>query len=362
MKILSLTQGDTDNLGDQAIQKTINEFFTQRGAEVISAQFYPEEKQDIAYKREKYGKEIKTQEGVKGSGLKRILKKILGVHSLHKKLEAYRSSRIVKQNLNRYYNDFVKDKKIDLVLIGGGQLIKHNHDFIHCMDFWCRASEAPKAVIGIGSDTNLNRAERKKYKNALSTCGTILVRDTMTEEIIKNMGLQCTQTPDVAFLFSSLFPKDAEKKEEYLFAEIYAYNEHLAETREEYYAWWEQKILSLNPEGGKVVIGYSTYDDYLEAASFFKYLNRKNMEFEIVFENTDTLERLLEVICGAKTVLSGRMHVLILAINYQKEVHAVEVSDKLKNFNQMYIKRSFDLEELQKETAAELDRVWKKVC
>lgn len=355
MKILSLTQGDTDNLGDQAIQQVIKALFEKNGHQVISAQYYPEEKQDIVDKKERYGYEL-TIKNQSTNRIRTYLKKISVIYELYKYIQRFWGSQQVKRNLKKYYDDIISKEQFDVVIIGGGQLIKHQHDFIHCMSFWCNKIKKPKIILGVGCDTNLNNWEKRKYKIALKKCKKVVVRDTMSMQVMKDINVECEIAPDIVFLFSELF-KQYEKHidQKYVLGEVFAYNQTLGKTREDYYLEYEKILLNTQVnKDEKVILGYSTYDDYLECKNFESFIKKRHDDIDIKMVNTDSLEALVKQIVGARVVVSGRMHVLILAKNYLKDCVVIEVSDKISNFKKMYVEQDIKLSELRAKIVREI--------
>lgn len=357
MKILSLTQGDTDNLGDKAIQTVIFNFFQQQGCEVISGQFYPEEKRDISEKRKLYGNHnIKAEKKSNDPfNIKTRLKKVQWLYRCYKYIQIRRGSLQVIRNLNNYFDNECRQEKFDLILIGGGQLIKHNHDFIYCMEFWCQRIKIPKIIISVGCDTALSKREKKRYYNSLKFCQRIIVRDRITQKTIENLGLKCRLAPDAAFLFSKIFPNYCSLlREDFLLVEIYAYNTYYNQTKREYYLQWEKLILESMCGKERIIFSYSTFEDYLESLEYMAFFKEKYKDLKVELADTDTLEKLVHIITKARKIISGRMHVLILAMNFNKEIAVFEVSDKLKEFNIMYVENKINLEEIRKSIEGQL--------
>lgn len=284
--------------------------------------------------------------------MRKYFKRLKPLYLLYKKGINFRGTQLVKQRLKKYWKKF-ENENLDLILIGGGQLIKHNHDFMACMDFWTKRRGIPKIALGVGGDADLNIRERRIYARAVKRCKKIFVRDTMTFQYLKCCKTETELMPDVAFIYSYLFRRKVRLKEDYILIEIYEYSVEKGMSRDMYFQEWAEKIYELLKPNEKLMIAYTTYGDYMEGKRFESYMKRTGRA-ECCMLETDTLGQLMDAISGARIVYSARMHMLILALNYNKCIEVYPISDKLKIFKEMYGSMT-DLNGIQKKVLSVLE-------
>ena len=143
MRILSLTQSASDNLGDKAIFRVISEFYRKKGHEVIEGMFYPDTYLTIA----EQNKANMVDGSIEENGWKRWLINNTPLGVVYQIRSDRNGKERVKRNLKIYWKE-LSAMKYDAILIGGGALVKHHHDFMWCMDFWCREAITPINIVG----------------------------------------------------------------------------------------------------------------------------------------------------------------------------------------------------------------------
>ena len=175
MNILLASVSTGENLGDKAIGRTLEKYYSESGHTVIVASFCPvDEELTIAGLRVKFTE----RENIirKQNKLKLFLKKIPIAANLFRNLKNYLIEELVRKRaaltLSRNCREIFRKQHVDVVIIGGGQLIKgRHHIFSACMDFWTRRFKGvPVCVVGVGCDENFTARDVRIYRRALKRC------------------------------------------------------------------------------------------------------------------------------------------------------------------------------------------------
>lgn len=334
MNILLINQGHTDNLGDKAIAKVISDIICKNfDVNIINMPFIPYEK---------------------NRNLVKLKKDVINENKHNDISKLRKCARTIKRTINRKNTLNLYSEKINMMLdnsitydfaiIGGGELIKgNNHPFFYSLQAWSQVlnkKNIPTMLLGVSSDSEFKNSEIKKLKRVLSKFSKIGVRDEMTRKLFYNMfNIECEYIPDIVFTYRYLNSSKISQIEKnnkvgiciYSFDELSnkkKYNNSI----EEYYAYWFNIIENLS-EDAIPILSYTTYSDYCESVRFKIWLkNKKNYVIDI--EDINTFEELVNITSKYNKIISGRMHSLILAMQYNTTICPIIIKDKLSIFKE----------------------------
>lgn len=347
MNILLINQGHTDNLGDKAIAKTMSDILYKiSGAKVTVMPFIPNEKsvEMKALKNEKSEAVEYRRISLLRKVVRSIKRKINGIgKNYDDQITSY------KKNIMELIDNGIT---YNLAIIGGGELIKGNkHPFFYSLQAWSEILEEkgiPAALIGVSSDSKFNCYEINRIQKVLSKYVTIVVRDQKTKEIFSNdLKINCECIPDVVFVHRYLNEKNTmyTKKENKIAFCIYAFQELsnrkiYRDSLDKYYEFWFELIEKYRDE--KVpVLSYTTYSDYCESCRFKKWLKDKK-NYDIELEEINTMDEFIYYVNQYKQIVSGRMHSMILALQYGTTITPIIIKNKLSVFEKEWGEYTFN--------------------
>lgn len=341
MKALLLNEGYSDNLGDQAIRVCAQHALEKVGLEVFFS--------DLTRTIDKpYEMPIDLSVDIKKESWK--------VKSLIPK-----QLRWIIKNLRRIFVESRKD--YDIAVIGGGQLILPNGRFPLAVSMWIillkALSNTKVYVIGVGAE-NLTGLDKAMVKYALGKVDGIAVRDSRSAGVVKGLiGRKVNIIPDWAFLINEIYPLPSSKVDGRVLINVphlYIYNRYVDKSagRKSYYKFWVDCYLKQLNLGKEVFLFYTAAEDKYEAEIFRQHLSSEGFGSPEILD-CDDLGRLLDEIKDSEKVISGRMHALILALAYGKEVHPYIISDKLRTFSSEYIGR--DVKKMKVELMGAVDSI-----
>lgn len=339
-KVLLLNKRNTDNLGDRAISETMNRLFEERQYKTYKLDIstkYDMNKNDYTSPMEE-----KNDELTKKSDVFSFLKK-----KAPKSLKWILTSGIfiIKQFFKLPF------KELDLVFIGGGQLIlsyKTFDSFSYGFYLWYILnklfSKAPIVIFGVGAGDSYSKTARYIYSKVLKDAKYVYVRDPHSIKILKDQfDVDALYVPDVAFSFRKFYPKNNDKtknNEKIALIGIYEYEKYQELTSDylnhrDYLDYWAQKVLLFEKDKYSTKLFYTTTNDKYESEELKKFLFEKyNKVIEIL--PITTLEELTIEVSKATLIYSARMHALILGKVYDCETITYPLSNKLKSYNELY--------------------------
>lgn len=340
MRVVIVNQYNSDNIGDNLIGTSMRKFFLTHGVEVELAGYA-----QTTFQRIQHSEMLKGRSVV--SKLKRICPPIL------KYILVYRKA--IDEEIRRISNE-----RIDALIIGGGQLIKHKSVFVYCFRKWTRFSKKkhiPLYVYGVGVDSNLNLFERVLFSEGIKYACGITCRETSSAVLLRQLyKCQVEEAPDAVF---SMDLASEKSDEENLIVMPYSFSLakshfHSLKSKEDYYNHLFQIIVEEHYE--KLILTATTSIDLGECYAFSEYLISKGID-NVVVEMTD-LSDMLKVYSGAYKIVSGRMHAMIIGMICKKEIVPLEISSKISEFNKQYLKGQSELDEIR---SASLDGMKKIV-
>ncbi|MEZ9421294.1 polysaccharide pyruvyl transferase family protein [Vibrio breoganii] len=322
MKILVVNKGYSDNLGDQAILRSMNNILKDivNEDELIFEEYTSSVKKKIPI----YTDELNLY---KSSRVKQFLRALLPLRLIWLLKNFHRIRRAVN------------DQNLRLVIIGGGQLVLSNTYFPVAAFMWVGLSKYyRKKVIfsNVGVGTTFSLLESWLYKYALMQSNGVAVRDEKSGKIInEKYGISPIITGDIVFCDASIDIEDSDTSTVYLgITERNVYNTYNKNVSQyEYYSIWYDFLIANEVPLDNIVLFYTTQEDFLESINFKNYLENLDIIVEISQSNTlDSLENELKL---ASLVVSGRMHALILSKNIERNILCFPISKKLIEFERI---------------------------
>lgn len=319
-KILVINQYKSDNLGDKLLNKCLCDRIKEYGFEVINLGYAQTINQDVSYNC------------VKSNFVREIIYTLFPERL--KYLFKYRIRLINESNT-------IDSKEIGAMVIGGGQLLKHDSVFYDCLKYWtnwAKKNNLYLCLFGIGIDTNISMNEINKYKSLLNEFNFINCRDSETLNFLRNkLNLKNVyNSPDIAFTLNK--PKNI-KKNNTVVVMPYSYGKAksaftLNQSKEMYYEEILNKFQN-NVLNRKVILCATTTTDAMECFNYQKYLESKNINSTV--EKVDTIQNLIEIISKADFIITGRMHAMIIACVVNTEVIPICISNKIKQFTHEFL-------------------------
>lgn len=352
MRILLVNQGHTDNLGDRAIAQVMATVVKKAtGADTVVMPFIPDEQSSaLADMRTEIQPVMPTPDEL--PWLRRTVWRVKRfIRDVKSEPIQERYTRLIRERLDTAGH-------FDAAIIGGGELVKGNgHPFFYSLQAWIDVlaeRSCPVAVMGVSSDSQFTGKEIAVLREAFAKCATVLVRDEKTLAVMRDIvHADAVYAPDVVFAYrylQSCLPLEQRHGEGVMIqracgACVYAYQELSAEmkhryTREAYYEMWHGLIMQQAADGDDIKLLYTTYTDYCESVRFREWLlAEKNMQANLA--EIDSIDDYVDELADCQSLVSGRMHAMILALQYGVEVDAVPIKTKLAVFKDEWERRQF---------------------
>ena len=311
-KVFILNEGSSNNLGDQFIHKSIQDYFIHKNFQISCADLTKKNKQPFIYKFPS------------------------GKISSFKFLINYASKLIwFFKHIKRIL--YFSNQKYDIIIIGGGQLLLDNKTFpwaLFCWSSFLSIKNSSKIILfGVGYGGNFKGVEMLLIKFVLYFTSEIYTRDLFSFNSIKQIShTKVFQTHDLAFLFKGLSKEFSGYTYDYILSitsfDVYLhYNDEIELS--EYYNLWLKHI----DWNANIALAYSTPEDRLECVKFVSYCESKfGIKFDLL-ESCD-ISSLISNLNSGNYVVSGRMHVLIISLMLKKDVIPINVSQKLISFHE----------------------------
>ncbi|MEZ8412222.1 polysaccharide pyruvyl transferase family protein [Vibrio splendidus] len=234
----------------------------------------------------------------------------------------------------------IKSFNPDVIIIGGGQLLLPNRFLVAalCWVLLSKYYNTPILFSNIGVGGKWSKVKSCILKFILNNSNGVNLRDKESYEFVNDLiGFR-----DTTCLSSDIVLSDKIKRSQpddncnrYLLGvpsiDVYnVYNKSLS--RENYYNIWLKFIGNNNVNLEKCDLIYTTQEDYNESLLLKEYLSEKyNINLNVLeYSGIDGFNRLLDF---EVTVISARMHALILAINNNRSVIVFPISKKLRSFS-----------------------------
>ncbi|BBK23522.1 hypothetical protein Aargi30884_24250 [Amedibacterium intestinale] len=317
-KVLLINQGNTDNLGDQAIYIVLKTFLESKNNKVDFIPFWSE--------KEVFGKFWETNKSL-----------VLFLMKFPFVVDFFNYKRIKK----------ACDKiKYDTVVIGGGELLCAHHGFnssLKCFTKYFKNKNIPIKLIGVSGDLNMRKLYRNRFRESLLRCTYVSVRDGFTKEICENYyKLKIDLFPDVVFAYNKILKKkpNIHKEQSIVFAPI-SFNKEVSiglglDIISEYTEYLKNLLLENLKEGNNIILTATTKDDYIFVKELYTFLLNEFKGYKIEIKKMSSLEEYIDLVKTSKLVISGRMHAMIIGLIQKNKVVPIEFKTKLKKFNEEY--------------------------
>lgn len=324
-QILTINECFSDNLGDQAIARSLNSLLEREGYEVIQAD----------YTGNTLASEDSVSLVVRGNlknKLINLVKKIEIIRLLGWCLKSYKS---VKR---------LVDTEYDFAVIGGGQLILNNAHFPPALFLWTlllKKRNKDIYLFAVGCGDSFSYLNNYLIRKSLLRVKSIFVRDQVSHDKLKNIfNLESTVIPDVAYSFPKTVCTNDAKCNEINIVGIVDYNVFVRYAKEvnqqvvtefKYMEMWLEKINLYKLT--EVTLVATTYTDLEQSRRFYRFLMKKKPPFKIKF--VDSLLSLDEYCCylqSSMSVFSGRMHSLILGEIFESNLFVWPISQKIVSY------------------------------
>ncbi|MHA6261266.1 polysaccharide pyruvyl transferase family protein [Sporosarcina sp. CAU 1771] len=293
---------------------------------------------------------------------------------LRSKLKKYIPSFFVwllkyKAMIKKEFDDVTKNNTYDIVIIGGGQLLKSKSVFVYALLSWYQLLrknlKCPIVIAGVGADTNFSKLETIIYKYILTKVDDIYVRDLRSINILKDkFNVDAKYFPDIVLYDLNIKDVDVSKyTRNKLLVSVFAYNSYVNNvgigiSKLEYYRLWLNLINENMEENLEIILGYTAIGDKKETLDFANYL-KENTSFNFIIVNNDELPHYIETLKNTKKMISGRMHGMLLGLNYGCEVIPFVVSPKVETFKREWIDSNIDVEKIRNDIRQSINNILK---
>jgi polysaccharide pyruvyl transferase WcaK-like protein len=337
MKALLINRGNTDNLGDKAINFTMKSLLEKAGVEVDFMDFIGEKAKSVNYLNEAYLRLDKGSISNTKSIFKSFIRRIVWL----------------TKRSGMFSVCFGKNK-VDIVFIGGGQLINSNVYFPIAMFLWIilfkTFSKAKVVLFGIGSESQFNLIDRWLYKSALKKADEIYVRDYDSHKTLSEVfGAKAKYAPDVVYAIKQFIEVSGPNKSKRALIgptslkRLHKHNNKFNVKSD--VDFWEDIILKYIRQSYITELFYTTIEDLVECIKVQRNFKLKYNQ-DISIATIDSLDELISVISSAQVIVSQRMHALILGQVYGCSLEPILISDKLISFKKQYLDTQKDIDEL----------------
>lgn len=320
-RILLVNRYACSNIGDQAIRAAMGKFILENfKSDVCSSDYTARLNKTLP---------LKPKTGTGFLKVRELLKKVLPLNFLWFIRNIFRIFRVLS-------ND-----RFDLVIIGGGQLLLPGRFAIAAYTWTSIAKFFNVKVVfsNVGIGGCLTRSDLFFIRSAISKSNGINLRDLESLTLIQNLlpGFDNVYlSSDIVFTLGqgSSCGNLYGRREGALIGipDLSVYNHYNPPiSRESYFELWWNVIRDKGYQLAASTLVYTTAEDYLEANRFSDYA-RDVHGVAIKLADYDDLDGYLELLRTSETVLSGRMHALILAMNNGCRVDVFPISPKLSSF------------------------------
>lgn len=329
-KVLIVNQFNSDNLGDKLLNDCLIMQLKKEGIYSENAGFAQTVKQEVLYVT-KRGKIATIMSFVK--------------RHLPAKIKYYLG---YKHRLNETFNG-IDANNYSAIILGGGQLLKHNSVFMYCLSAWveyAKHSNTPIYLYGVGIDYGMTSREILFYKKIISDIDFINVRDHESQKLFQEYFFRNVEiSADIAFLYKV---KDKGDRKDGIVVMPYHYKTAkkffgMDITQEIYYKELRTRIQKLadNQLPSSIIITATTSADAQEGILFAEYLMKAGLQVSI--QQVQTYDELIGLLQKTTCLISGRMHAMIMGLLCGCQIYPIEVSNKIREFKNEYLKNEFNI-------------------
>lgn len=349
--VLIINEGLSDNFGDQIIKESMLHLVNAAG---LRPKF-----QDLTRHKASYTHQYEIE--VSAFKRRRQFGFLKPIRSIVWKLLW------VAKNLQRITSTAIY--KYDSVVIGGGQLLLSNGIFPLALLVWVsllRIRNHGKIVLfSVGMQGEYGKVQKMILSYVLGHTSQIFVRDELSKNILKDhFESPSTLTFDSAFIYGQVhIPRRLDKKFTHLMGivdyRIYChYADKVPLTRDQYYETWLQ-LLGGGADLRSVALIYATPEDRAECLQFIDYVKETHSVNVELLENT-TYRQFLDNLELGGTIVSGRMHSLILSLVLRKHIIPYPISEKIQSFLER-LGDSYDVSTIEKQVLNDFNNMISEV-
>ncbi len=325
-KILITNEGLSDNLGDQAILYVLRNIFINHEIDFIDfTRNYDSKKLKVKNKKIKKKKPL-------------FLRYITKLNWL-----IIRAKRYLLASYKSY----------DLVVIGGGELIRNNLTFPYSLFLIALLIRSKKLIFGVGCEMKFSKRNKILFEYSLKRISKIILRDKRSAYNLKySMNIHANISSDVVFLISDFHELKQQVKNERVSFAFQSYSAFLSNNQyisERQYISECVKLIETKAKLYKEVkLFHTTENDALFMLKLADAYNNVS-PVKIKYVNINTLENLIEYIANSSLIISNRMHALIIALSYNCEIEVIRSSEKLIGFEKEIMHDSFNITKVKHE-------------
>jgi polysaccharide pyruvyl transferase WcaK-like protein len=328
--VLIINECYSDNIGDQVISSSLKKLIEKEGLLAVSVDFT---RKKLSTNR--------IQDKPQLGSLEKIYNSIVSITLATRLQWLIRNiPRIISVSKIRYRT----------VVIGGGQLVLSNKIFPVAMLSWVLALKLfgnRINIVGVGCGEKFHLHERLFYKIALSLCDSIYMREKESvEKMRKLFGVKSDFIPDLAY---ALPINTAIRKKNQCILGIINYNVYVRYAQEvneviksenEFMEDWLRCLIDNSITSDKIILASTTQDDAIQAKKFFNHIMNSKYSFRVEYlDSVLAMEKYIDLLSESRTVISARMHSLILAHKLKCNVISWNVSKKIVNFEKEYLQQ-----------------------
>lgn len=328
---LIIGESYSDNVGDQAIADAMREALVDRGYLVKNA--------DYTCRLQKSINNSRPISNRLWRNFRHRIRLLIGFFWAVKNFSIIRETSI---------------KNYDLVIVGGGQLIFDNAKFPIALYLWIRLLRKNNSNINIvscGVNESFCWIEKVLIKKALQLSKGVYFRDLRSiENAQRNFGINAKYCPDIAYYLSKkILSRHQIKLRNVMGLSVIDYRVYIRHAGEmsvkpltelEYIDKWTLDIFAYVEAGLNVALLSTTDTDYMYAEQVFAKV--KNVCGNRVFLQPKPLnwEDFINQLSSCNSLLSGRMHGLILAHISGVSPIPYLVNKKVEAFSNEYLNKS----------------------
>lgn len=321
-KVLLFNQGNTCNIGDNAINNVIKKVF---------------EKEEIEYDFFDYWIEEKIFGNLYIKQNRNFLYKIILKLIFHFQL-------LLDLLYTKYLKKNIILKNYDSIVIGGGELLCGHKGFNTAIYNISRLAEHERInlyLIGVSGDLRMPQKRLDRYLISLKRFKKIFVRDKYTKNILDSYyKIESSYYPDVVFSYNKVFyNQNTMNKENYLLFVPICFNDNFTTTLKinneyELVEYYMNIIHEEFKDYDKLYIATTTSEDISIANKIVLILKNENINFEYI--DCKSLDVYLQLVAKTKRIISGRMHAMIIGAIFNNSFRAIPFKEKLINFEKEY--------------------------
>ncbi|MBK1733234.1 polysaccharide pyruvyl transferase family protein [Thiococcus pfennigii] len=242
-------------------------------------------------------------------------------------------------------------KRPRLIVIGGGQLLLPNDDFMFAIETWslvARRCGAKLAFFSVGTEERggaFSETMQKILKSSLSSASFVRLRDGHSQKVIAGMtGTRFSLVPDTAY---GLTPSCRDGAERHGVGVCPAslksvMNYRRFQSRTEYYQAFQKHIDKHLRPGEDLLVFSTAWSDRREVEEMGRFLRECHPANPVEVVPIVDADDLLELLCRLRVVVGSRMHALILGQLAGTTVCTVARNEKLVAFEAETTKQTLE--------------------